>query len=36
MDHKAYFAKRDTLMELVNKNELENYWRAAILSFVCV
>lgn len=35
-EHPAIHAKRDQIMEEVNKEELSEYWKATILSFVCV
>lgn len=36
LDHQAYFSKRDQIMETVNDGDLREYWKACILSFVCV
>ena len=36
LNHKAYFGKRDAILELANDQALSPYWKASILSFVCV
>jgi hypothetical protein len=36
LDHKAYFKKRDELVNMANIKKYKTYWEACILSFVCV